>query len=146
MKKRNIFIDRQAEREAQQRAPTARCDGCDDTAPPCDDCDIGADPCDDCTLSRELACPLCEHNPAPARLAYVMKHDDEHEHYTHGAGVECIEAIRSALGPEQFIGHCRGNIIKYLWRYPLKGGVADLKKAADYLDWLIDAETHRGDS
>ena len=67
------------------------------------------------------------------------------EHYTQG-DVECIEAIRAAIGPEQFIGHCRANILKYVWRYRLKGGLADLKKAADYLDWLIDAEQNRDET
>ena len=30
-----------------------------------------------------------------------------------------------------------GNIIKYLWRWKEKGGIADLLKAKDYLDRLI---------
>ncbi|CUU67728.1 Protein of unknwon function (DUF3310) [Campylobacter hyointestinalis subsp. hyointestinalis] len=32
-----------------------------------------------------------------------------------------------------------GNVIKYLCRYKLKGGVEDLKKARHYLDFLIEA-------
>lgn len=40
-------------------------------------------------------------------------------HYTQ-SGVECIEAIEAALGEEQFKGYLRGNIMKYLWRYPYK--------------------------
>ena len=36
-------------------------------------------------------------------------------HY-HGEGVECIDAIRAALGQEGFIAYCRGNAIKYAWR------------------------------
>jgi hypothetical protein len=60
-------------------------------------------------------------------------------HYCAG-DIECIDAIRSALGPEQFAGYCRGNAMKYLWRYPLKGTpVADLEKARTYLDWLIES-------
>ncbi|TWO17998.1 DUF3310 domain-containing protein [Campylobacter hyointestinalis] len=31
-----------------------------------------------------------------------------------------------------------GNVIKYLCRYKLKGGVEDLKKARHYLDFLIE--------
>lgn len=31
-----------------------------------------------------------------------------------------------------------GNVIKYLRRYKAKGGVEDLKKAQDYLTWLIE--------
>ena len=57
-------------------------------------------------------------------------------HYTQG-GIECIEAIRAATG-EGFPDYCRGNVIKYIWRYAQKNGVEDLKKAAVYLQWMID--------
>lgn len=33
-------------------------------------------------------------------------------HYTNG-DIECIDAIRAALGKEGFIAYCRGNAIKY---------------------------------
>ena len=56
-------------------------------------------------------------------------------HYKQG-GIECIEAIKAALG-EGFPDYLRGNVIKYLWRYKEKGGVDDLKKARWYLDRLI---------
>jgi hypothetical protein len=56
-------------------------------------------------------------------------------HYKQG-GVECIEAIKAALG-EGFPDYIRGNVMKYLWRYKEKGGVDDLKKAAWYLDRLF---------
>lgn len=59
-------------------------------------------------------------------------------HYT-GGDIECIDAIRSALTPEQFEGYLRGNILKYLWRYPDKNGVEDLRKAQWYLNRLIGA-------
>lgn len=61
-------------------------------------------------------------------------------HYQHG-DVECIDAIRSALSPEEFRGFCKGNIIKYVWREKHKGGRADLNKAADYLAWARDFNT-----
>jgi hypothetical protein len=56
-------------------------------------------------------------------------------HYKQGA-IECIEAIKAATG-DDFIGYVWGNVLKYLWRWPNKGGVDDLKKAAWYLDRLI---------
>ncbi len=56
-------------------------------------------------------------------------------HYKQGA-IECIEAIKAATG-DGFIGYLRGNVLKYLWRWPKKGGVEDLKKAQWYLDRLI---------
>jgi hypothetical protein len=56
-------------------------------------------------------------------------------HYKQG-GIECIEAIKAATG-DGFIGYVWGNVLKYLWRWPKKGGVEDLKKARWYLDRLI---------
>jgi len=54
-------------------------------------------------------------------------------HYRQG-GIECIDAIRAALTPEEFRGYCKGNAIKYVWREKHKGGDEDLKKAAWYLN------------
>ena len=59
-------------------------------------------------------------------------------HYTTG-DIECIDAIRSALGPKRFEGYCQGNVIKYVWRYTHKGGAEDLEKAKVYMGWLLDA-------
>jgi hypothetical protein len=56
-------------------------------------------------------------------------------HYKQG-GIECIEAIKAALG-EGFPDYLRGNVMKYLWRYKEKGGVEDLRKSAWYLDRLF---------
>lgn len=55
------------------------------------------------------------------------------EHYTAGA-IECIDAIESALTPEQFKGFLRGNAMKYAWRAGRKGDtVEDLEKARWYM-------------
>lgn len=59
------------------------------------------------------------------------------EHYTRG-GIECIAAIRASMDPDGFSDYCKGNVLKYLWRWRDKGGVEDLRKARVYLDWLID--------
>lgn len=58
-------------------------------------------------------------------------------HYTHG-DIECIDAIRAALGPEGFAAFCRGNIIKYHWRCNHKAGLQDVEKAQWYANKLID--------
>ena len=58
-------------------------------------------------------------------------------HYTHG-DIECIDAIRAALGSEGFAAFCRGNVIKYNFRCNHKGGLQDVEKAGWYLDKLID--------
>lgn len=57
-------------------------------------------------------------------------------HYTQGQ-IECIDAIRAALGSEGFMAFCRGNSMKYLWRYNHKGGKQDLEKAVWYTQKLI---------
>ena len=45
--------------------------------------------------------------------------------------------------PADFCGYCKGNILKYLWRWEDKGGLQDLKKARVYLNWMIEtAEAH----
>lgn len=59
-------------------------------------------------------------------------------HYTKG-GIECIDAIRSALTPEEFRGYCKGNAMKYTWRERHKGGDEDLKKAQWYLNKMMDS-------
>lgn len=59
-------------------------------------------------------------------------------HYCKG-GVECIDAIRASMTTEAFAGYCKGNVLKYVWRYESKGGVEDLDKALVYLNWLIGA-------
>lgn len=59
-------------------------------------------------------------------------------HYTSG-GVECIEAIEASMTADGFQDYCKGNIIKYIWRWRNKGGIEDLKKVQVYLDWLIQS-------
>lgn len=60
-------------------------------------------------------------------------------HYQSDNGIECIDAIRAALGKEGFIAHCRGTAIKYLYRAPNKDAqLQDLKKAAWYVQKAIE--------
>lgn len=67
-----------------------------------------------------------------------MKDNVNHpDHYTQG-GVECIDAIAAATtGKIGIEAVCVANVIKYLWRYELKNGIEDVKKARWYLDRLI---------
>ena len=44
---------------------------------------------------------------------------------------------KGLLSSEEFKGFCKGNIIKYVYRYDEKGGIDDLKKARDYINELI---------
>lgn len=57
-------------------------------------------------------------------------------HYTQG-GIECIDALKASMSRDEYRGFLKGNTMKYLWRYRMKGGVEDLKKARWYLDKLI---------
>lgn len=57
-------------------------------------------------------------------------------HYRQG-DIECIDAIKSALG-DGFKYYLQGSIIKYIWRFEHKQNpVQDLQKSSWYLDRLI---------
>ena len=60
------------------------------------------------------------------------------KHYCKG-GIECIQVIKAQLTPEQNIGYLYGNVLKYMWRWPDKNGLEDLRKAKHYLEWLIES-------
>lgn len=64
---------------------------------------------------------------------YIIDHPP---HYTTGK-FEVIDYIQDKLGTEMFEGFCIGNVLKYVSRYRLKGGLEDLKKAAWYLNRII---------
>lgn len=60
------------------------------------------------------------------------------DHYNSG-DIECIDAIRASMSPEEFQGYLKGNTLKYLWRYRYKGSPQeDLAKAQWYLGRLQD--------
>lgn len=60
-------------------------------------------------------------------------------HYVVGE-IECIDAIRAALTPEEFRGFCKGNMLKYVWRERHKGSDKDIGKAIDYGNFILEAE------
>lgn len=64
---------------------------------------------------------------------------DAVNHPSHYQGkIECIEAIRAALGDEGVILHCRGTAMKYIYRTGKKGSAKeDLEKAVWYLNYAI---------
>lgn len=69
-----------------------------------------------------------------------QRHDNVNyqSHYTKGC-IECIDAIASALTPDEFSGYLKGNVLKYTWRSGSKGDVVeDLKKAEWHLKKLIN--------
>jgi len=63
----------------------------------------------------------------------------EHPNYYTAGGIECIDAVHAVT--KNLIGMecvCTANVLKYIWRWKLKNGVEDLKKAKWYLEYLID--------
>lgn len=56
--------------------------------------------------------------------------------------IECIDAMKACSTPEEFRGHLKLTVLKYLWREDKKGEgdqarVENLEKAAWYLDRLV---------
>jgi hypothetical protein len=54
------------------------------------------------------------------------------DHYRNKA-IQPIEYIMANKLP-----FCEGNIVKYITRWPEKGGVEDLRKIKEYCDFLIE--------
>lgn len=121
----------------------------------CDNLDDFA--CDRCPLVRfpESGCfEDCESDETINRNYAVLFGDSPVEdndpvnrpnHYTAG-GIECIEAIAASMTPTEYAGFLKGQVLKYVWRYRLKGKPAeDLKKARFYLDRLIQITEKEGD-
>lgn len=79
-------------------------------------------------MSKEPMPPSEEHNP--------VEHPN---HYCQG-GIECIKAIEASMSPEGFQDYCKGNVLKYIWRWREKNGLEDLKKAQVYLGWMIESK------
>jgi len=58
-------------------------------------------------------------------------------HYNSGE-IECIDAIEASMTPEAFKGYCKGNILKYMWRYEKKDELEGLLKARWYHNRLVE--------
>tara|TARA_R100000935_G_C2809340_1_gene154235 strand:- start:122 stop:394 length:273 start_codon:yes stop_codon:yes gene_type:complete len=70
----------------------------------------------------------------------------DHPPHYNAAGIECIDAMRAMAEDAPVSAHeayCWQNSFKYLWRWPYKNGLEDLKKARWYLDRLI-SEVEKG--
>ena len=96
-----------------------------------------------CNLNRcHLTIDKCEYyTPEGKGFVEYERSDDKvnhPSHYTQG-GIECIDCIRASMPPEGFQDYCKGNVIKYIFRWRFKGGVEDLRKAQVYLNWLIES-------
>lgn len=57
-------------------------------------------------------------------------------HYQRG-DIECIDALKACLTPEEFRGYCKGSAMAYLWRLGQKDAPEqEAKKAIWYMNWL----------
>jgi len=59
-----------------------------------------------------------------------------------------IHYVMNKIEPIDFIianklNFCEGNVIKYISRWRLKNGIEDLKKARQYIDFLIEKEVEK---
>ena len=89
-----------------------------------------------------------EHLPKedrPIKMPESSKPDNVNhpKHYLKG-GLECIQVIEAQLTPQQYEGYLYGNVLKYMWRWPDKNGLEDLRKAAKYLEWLQEEVKKNG--
>ena len=90
-------------------------------------------------LPKKLALEPLPKEDRPIKMPESSKPDNVNhpKHYLKG-GLECIQVIKAQLTPEQYKGYLYGNVLKYMWRWPEKNGIEDLRKAKHYLEWLIE--------
>lgn len=78
------------------------------------------------------------HRPAP-----MTKDNINPSHYKRG-DIECIDALRSCLTPEEFRGYCKGSAMAYLWRMGKKDDVRqEAEKAIWYETWLAGRDPRK---
>ncbi len=61
-------------------------------------------------------------------------------HYAGDGKVECMDAMRSMLHESEqpaIVSFWWCNAFKYLWRWPRKGGVQDLRKAKRCIEYVL---------
>lgn len=107
--------------------------------------------CNECRIKEHTRCMPCAEwvTENPERAAELMGYDlvtDENDmvnhpaHYTAG-DVECIDALKSMVAG--YTNTCQAclawQVVKYIWRLPLKeNALQDAKKAQYYLNQLIE--------
>ena len=91
-------------------------------------------------LVYSALCKIMEEKPADGKPEETTNDMVQHPaHYTTG-GIECIDALNSMMQGYKTAdtGALAWQIVKYIWRAPLKGNMAqDLDKAKFYLCRLI---------
>jgi len=135
----HIKRDKQVKREAMYGAPDVmRCFGSMSAAA------IeyrGCGRCRDYSECTEMTEIVNENKKVEDQIKNKIDDAVNSPHHYQSDGIECIDAIRAALGTDGFIAYCRGNAIKYAWRAGKKGPNAaeDMGKAAVYSKWAAEA-------
>lgn len=70
----------------------------------------------------------------------VTDNVEKPSHYQLEDGSEVLDHIFAMLGAEGFLAYAAGNAYKYLGRYADKNGVEDLRKASEYLGYMINVK------
>ena len=96
-------------------------------------------------LPKQIALEPLTKEDRPIKMPDSNKPDNVNhpKHYLKG-GLECIQVIKAQLTPQQYEGYLYGNVLKYMWRWPEKNGIEDLRKAAHYLMWLQEEVKKNG--
>lgn len=92
--------------------------------------------CDTC--GNKKPCDRCRNFEGyPHWVAIKTGSTEEATHYMLG-NIQSIEIIQQSLTPEEFIGYCKGNVLKYRLR---KKGTdrEDAGKSAQFAEWLCQA-------
>lgn len=90
------------------------------------------------SVDRCLTALMIEEKITLKELQEIKNNVDHPKHYTNGK-YECIDIIEDVTKDLKGLeAVCTANVIKYMWRWKLKNGVEDLKKARWYLNKLID--------
>ena len=70
-------------------------------------------------------------------MSEVWKDMVNHPSHYIGNGIECIDAMKACVTPEEFRAHLKLTAIKYLWRYEKKANpLEDIQKALFYMNRL----------
>ena len=70
----------------------------------------------------------------------TKEHVNHPDHYTNG-DIECIDAIRASMTDSEFAGYCKGNCLKYIWRYNKKNGIELIEKASPEAESFVTLKT-----
>lgn len=103
---------------------------------PCPECKILRENDVTLTILADLYCPVCV---GRGYVGVETKKNDaiNPSHYSAGMpeGIQ-VKDVLKAQGLWE--ATCRSNLIKYVLRAEYKNGLEDYKKAAQYLEWLIE--------